>query len=331
MSVARQATPMFPGAADVRRALMVRSRDYGIVVALIVLCVVFAFATDAFLTVQNLRNLAQQSAEPGLLACGMTLVIIAGEFDLSVGAIFGFAGVVAAIVADAIGLLPAVLAGLAVGAGLGLVNGLIVSRGRIESFLVTLSTQFVFVGLAIYITKGSNNRPVTDIAGFGQLAHGTIATAQYTAWIGLLGFVACWLLLRCTGFGKQVHAIGGNLASARIAGVRIHVVRVSVFVMSGVLAAMAGVLAASDTGVAQADGGIGMEFTAITAVIIGGTSIAGGRGGVWRTLAGVLLVAVIGNGFTLLYINPTYNFLVQGAIILAAVVLDARLKGRARA
>jgi ribose transport system permease protein len=125
--------------------------------------------------------------------------------------------------------------------------------------------------------------------------------------------------------------VGGNREAARVAGVRTGAVRIAVFVLSGGLTALAGILAVSDTGVAQADGGIGMEFTAITAVVIGGTSIAGGRGSVWRTLSGVLLLAVIANGLTLLYVNPTYNLLVQGTIILIAVVLDAAMKRRSQA
>lgn len=318
-----------PDAAALRRALLLAARDYGILVGVAVLVVVFSLSTDAFLTTTNLRNLAEQSGEPGLLACGMTVVIIAGEFDLSVGAIFGFAGVVAAVVDNAAGLGPALASALAVGAALGLINGLIVSRGAIQSFLVTLATQFVFVGVAVWLTKGEDNWRVDDFAGFARLADDSIATVQYKAWIALLAFAGTGLLLRRTRFGRQVFAVGGNLAAARIAGVRVHVVRVGVFVLSGTFAALAGTLAASDTSVAQADGGIGMEFTAITAVIVGGTSIAGGRGSVWRTLTGVLLLAVIANGFTLLYISPTYDLLVQGTIILAAVLADARVRRKA--
>jgi ribose/xylose/arabinose/galactoside ABC-type transport system permease subunit len=256
----------------------------------------------------------------------MTVVIIAGEFDLSVGAIFGFAGVVAAVVDNAAGLPVAVAAALATGAGLGVVNGLIVSRGAIQSFLATLATQFVFVGVAIWLTGGEDNWRIDDIEGFNRLADTTILGLQMKAWLGLVAFVVVGALLRRTRFGRQLFAVGGNLAAARIAGVRLHVVRVGAFAVSGLLAALAGTLAASDTSVAQADGGIGMEFTAITAVIVGGTSIAGGRGSVWRTLTGVLLLAVIANGFTLLYISPTYDLLVQGTIILAAVLADARLR-----
>jgi ribose/xylose/arabinose/galactoside ABC-type transport system permease subunit len=309
-----------------RGVLLAAARDYGVVVVLAVLVVVFALTTPAFLTAGNMRNLAQQSGEPALLACGMTVVIIAGEFDLSVGAIFGFAGVVAAVVDNAAGLPVAVAAALATGAGLGVVNGLIVSRGAIQSFLATLATQFVFVGVAIWLTGGEDNWRIDDIEGFNRLADTTILGLQMKAWLGLVAFVVVGAILRRTRFGRQLFAVGGNLAAARIAGVRLHVVRVGAFAVSGLLAALAGTLAASDTSVAQADGGIGMEFTAITAVIVGGTSIAGGRGSVWRTLTGVLLLAVIANGFTLLYISPTYDLLVQGTIILAAVLADARLR-----
>jgi ribose/xylose/arabinose/galactoside ABC-type transport system permease subunit len=330
MSAVAAALGRRAGALGASRGALTIARDYGMLIVLAALVVLFSATTDAFLTTSNLRNLAEQSGEPALLACGMTVVIIAGEFDLSVGAIFGFAAIVATFVDNAAGLAPAVLAGLATGAGLGVINGLIVSRAGIQSFLATLATQFVFAGVAVWLTAGEDNWRVDDIEGFNSLADTTILSVQMKAWLGLAGIVVVGVLLKHTRFGRQVFAIGGNLAAARIAGVRIHLVRVGAFVVSGTLAALAGTLAASDTSVAQADGGIGMEFTAITAVIIGGTSIAGGRGSVWRTLTGVLLLAVIANGFTLLYIDPTYDLLLQGTIILGAVLADARLRGEAR-
>lgn len=313
------------------RQILTWARDYGILIALIVLCVVFALAVPAFATSANLHNLLQESGEPGLIACGVTVVMIAGEFDLSIGATFGFAGVIGAIVANVFGVAGGIAAGVLAGAVLGLVNGIIVVRGRVQSFMVTLATQFVFVGVAIYITHGLDQWQLRNPTAFGQLADETLVGVQYKAWFELAAFALVWFVLRYTRFGRQVYAIGGNAEAARVAGVRVGLMRGAIFVLSGAMAAFAGLLAVSDTGVAQADGGIGMEFTAITAVVIGGTSIAGGRGGVWRTLVAVLLLAVIANGLTLLYVNPTYNLLVQGTIILVAVVLDAALKqGSAR-
>jgi len=311
------------------RQLITLVRDYGVVVVLAGLCVTFSAATSGFLTSDNLRNLLEQSAEPGLLACGMTAVIIAGEFDLSVGAILGFGGVICAIVTNASTPVLGIAAALAAGAALGVINGVIVSRTGVHSFLVTLATQFVFVGAAIYLTHGTDNVRI-DATGFAQLSDGTFGTLQYKAWIALTGFIIMWLVLRESRLGKRIHALGGNAAAARTVGIRVHRVRVAVFALSGVFAAIAGVLVASDATVAQADGGIGTEFVAITAVIIGGTSIAGGRGSVWRTFTAVLLLAVIANGLNLLYINATYDQLVQGAIILAAVLTDARIKSVSR-
>jgi ribose transport system permease protein len=305
--------------------------DYGIFVVLAVLCVVFAATTSTFLTADNLRNLAEQAARPGIIACGATAVILAGEFDLSVGGIYGLAGVVAAVVVNEAGVALAIAAALLAGCVLGALNGVITTRIGIQSFLVTLATGFVIVGVGIIVTGGSGLWRVTDYQALGPVAQQELATVESKAWIMLAIFVAVAVVLRRTAFGAQLYALGGNAAAARIAGVRVHLVRVGVFALSGVLAALAGVLALAETSVAKADGGVGMEFTAITAVVIGGTSIAGGRGGVGRTLVGVLLLAVIANGFNLLYIDPVYNSLVQGAIILLAVVFDARLKRRGAA
>ena len=317
-------------ASDGGRALIAWGRDYGIVAILLLLCVIFAVTTDSFLTQRNLINLAEQSAEPALLACGMTVVIIAGEFDLSVGAILGFAAVAAAFAVNEAGPAVAVLLAIVAGAGLGVINGAIVSRLRIQSFLATLATQFVFLGVAFYMTAGSTSFRVNDFLAFADFANGELLGIKYKAWIALLAFVVVWAILRHTRYGKQVYAVGGNPVAARISGVRVRLITASVFVLAGAMAGLAGAIAVSDTGVAQADSGIGMEFTAIAAVVIGGTSVAGGRGGVWRTLAGVLLLAVVANGFTLLYISPTWDQLVQGGIILGAILLDAWLKRKAR-
>lgn len=298
----------------------------GVLLALIVMCVVFATATSSFLSTVNLENLAQQSAVPGLLACGMTVVIIVGEFDLSVGAILGFAGVSAAAVANSSGLLLATVVAVAVGAGFGLLNGSLVARLGIQSFLATLAMQFIIVGAAIYLTAGTDTYRVTNSLGVSGLADGTLLGVEYKAWIALGGFVLVWLLLSKTRLGREIFAVGGNAEAARLCGVEIRKVITFAFIVSGLLAGLAGVLTVSDTGVAQADVGVGSELTAIAAVVIGGTNIAGGRGSVWRTLVGVMLLGVVADGFTLLYINPTYDQLVQGAIILGAIFIDSWLK-----
>lgn len=311
------------------RRLLRWTQDYGIVVALVGLCAYFSISTDAFLTERNLTNLVEQNASLFLLAAGMTIVVIAGEFDLSIGAVMGFAAVVGAWLANAAGPAAAVAGALACGAGLGAVNGVLVSRLRRQSFLITLATQFAFVGMALYLTDGTNTFTVTDVGALQPLADTELLGFQAKVWIALVVVVALVALLRRAPFGRSVYAVGGNRAAARVSGLRVEGVRVAVFTLNGTLGGLAGALAIAETGVAQPTGNIGIEFVVITAVIVGGTSVVGGRGGIGRTLIGVLLLAVISNGFTIAYISPTYDRLVQGAIILLAVMVDAWLKRRA--
>lgn len=317
-------------AVDWRR-LLGWARQYGIVVALAVLFACFAITTDAFLTERNLTNLVEQNASMFLLAAGMTVVIIAGEFDLSIGAVMGFAAVVGAWLTNEAGAPVAVAGALACGAALGAVNGGLVSRLRRQSFLITLATQFAFVGVALYLTDGTNTFTMTDFDALQPLAGSDVLGLESKVWIALSVVVVLAAMLRRAPFGRNVYAVGGNRAAARISGVRVEAVRIAVFTLNGALAGLAGVLALAETGVAQPTGNVGVEFAVITAVIVGGTSVVGGRGGIGRTLVGVLLLAVISNGFTVAYISPTYDRLVQGAIILLAVMIDAWLKRRARA
>jgi ribose/xylose/arabinose/galactoside ABC-type transport system permease subunit len=303
-------------------------REHGAVLVLGVLCVAFGLTADGFLSGDNLRVVLQNAALPALLACGVTVGILAGQFDLSVGGIFGFAGVIAALVANEAGIAAAIAAAVLTGAALGAVNGLLTARVGIQSFLVTLATGFIILGLGLVITDGSGAWTVTDYDSFAHLAQGSLGPLQYRCWIVLALFIATAAVLTRTRVGREVYAVGGSLGAARIAGVRTRLVLFTTFIVSGAFAGLAGVVGAADTGVAQSSGGVGSEFTAITAVIVGGTSIMGGRGSVWRTLVGVLLLAVIANGFTLLYVDPTYNSLVQGVIILAAITVEGRLRGR---
>jgi ribose transport system permease protein len=312
---------------DVARESIDRVREHGALVVLVVLFVVFSLATSDFLTIDNLRVLAQGAAIPALIACGVTVGILAGQFDLSVGAIFGVAGVAGAYAFNEAGLPAAIIAGVLAGVVIGAVNGVLVAWVGIRSFLVTLATGFIVLGLGLVVTGGTGSWMVRDYGGFADLAQGTLVTFQYRVWIVLAIFAVAAFILARTRAGRQVYAVGGSEPAARVAGVRTRVIIFSTFLTTGACAGLAGVIGASDTGVAQSSGGTGAEFAAITAVIVGGTSIIGGRGGVWRTLAGVLLLATIANGFTLLYVDPKYNALVQGVIILLAITIEARLRG----
>jgi ribose transport system permease protein len=301
-------------------------RDLGILLAFVALFVALSVSTNTFLTERNLLNILDQSAPLGIIACAVTICIIAGIFDLSTGAIYAVAAVVATKVANAadpyVGLLAGVLAGL----GLGILNGILVHFTRINSFIGTLATSIVYRGVAILVTGGAIVT-VTDEA-FQKPGTEELLNAKYSVWVFAIFFAITAFLLARTTFGRYVYAVGGNPEAARLSGVRVGVVRGACFALSGLAAGIAGVLAASRTSSAQADLGVGLELSAIAAAVVGGTSIMGGEGAVWRGVLGVLTLAIIGNGFDLLSIDTTYQQLVQGVLILLAVAVDQLVRRR---
>ena len=302
-------------------------RSSGIVLSFLVLFVGLSLASDRFLTTRNLLNILDQSAPVGIVACGITIGIISGVFDLSVGAIFGVAAVLAAKVALVSSPALGVLAGVVVGAALGVVNAGLVGRLRINSFIATLASSIVFRGIAILVTGGLIVT-VTDPA-FSVLGTGEFLEAKFTVWVYLAVIVATSFLLERTVLGRYFFAVGGNPEAARLSGIPVDRVRTAAFVISGMCAGIAGVLAASRTSSAQPDLGIGLELSAIAAAVVGGTSIIGGEGAIWRAVLGVLILALIGNGFNLLGIDTIYQQIVQGLLIVVAVGAD-QLIGRRR-
>lgn len=300
---------------------LLRIREYGILVAFVALFLVLTVTSDAFLTTTNLENILNQQAPVLIVAVAGTLVIIAGGFDLAVGAVYALAGVVAAEVALEVGAVAGILAGCAAGLAMGVANGVLVTAGRINSLIGTLATSFVFRGIALVATGGS--LVIVESDSFTALGQNDVLGIKVAVWVALLFAATVWFVLTRTVFGRYVYASGDNAEAARLAGVRVEVVRAVTFAISGLAAGLAGVIAASRFGSGQADAGIGLEFTVIAGIVVGGTSILGGEGAVWRTIVGVLLIALIGNGFTLLEIEPTYQQIVQGLIILGAVALDA--------
>lgn len=302
-------------------------RDYAILASCVVLFVVLAVTTPAFLTQLNLTNVLDQWGPTLIVACGATIVVIAGGFDLSAGAVFAAAGLVAAACVNELGVVAGILAALAFGAIVGAINGIVTTRLGVHSFLVTLASAMVIRGIGLAIVGGSV--VITSDDAFRGIARNEIAGLRISVVIALVLAVLVALLLRRTVFGERVYAVGGSLFAARSSGVRVDLVRVLAFALSGTLAAAAGVLAASRSSGGQIGVGEGLEFTAITAVVIGGTSIAGGEGAIWRTAVGVLLLALIGNGVNLSGIDATYQQVVVGAILLVAIAADARMR-RAR-
>jgi ribose transport system permease protein len=301
-------------------------RDYGIVVAFLALFVALSIASDSFLKRQNLSNILDQWAAFGLLACGETICIIAGVFDLSVGSIVTVSGVVACKVAISSSPALGLVAGAATGLGLGIANGIVIDRTRINSFIGTLATSIVFGGLAIIITGGLTVTVLNE--RFGTLGQDTLFGIKYTGWTWIVFAILTAFVLSRTSFGRYVYAVGGNAEAARLSGIRVGMVRGAAFAISGLAAGLAGILLASRTQSAAANLGTGMELTAISAAVVGGTSILGGEGAIWRGVLGTLLLAIIGNGFNLLNIDTTYQQIVQGGLILLAVAADQLARRR---
>lgn len=302
-------------------------RRFGVIVLLVLLFVGLSIGSDAFLSPRNLLNILNQSAPLAIIAMAGTLVIISGGFDLSAGAIFGVAAVTAAWLAVNVDQTVALVAAPLVGLLLGSVNGLIVTGLKVHSFLATLATSLVYRGLAILITGGFLI-PITDDNIFGVLGRGRIGPVNVAILVMLFVFAVFSYILNGTTAGRYVYAVGGNEEAAALSGVRTAKIKVMTFALSGVAAGLAGAIAVSRIASGQPQAGAGLELQAIAAVILGGTSIYGGEGAVWRSLAGVLLLALINNGFNILNANPFYKDLTTGVIIVLAVALSAGRKGR---
>ncbi len=293
-----------------------RLRRGGIIVPFLALFVVLSVASGPFLTKVNLLDILDQQASTLIIAAAGTLVLVAGGIDLSVGAIYALAGVTAAHLALTVPPLLAIGAGLAVGLLAGLVNGMIATYFRINSLIATLAMSFVISGLASLVTGGNliidYSRPA-----FSDLARWSFLTVNTSTWSMLLVVAALALLLSRTTAGRYIYAAGSNAQAARLAGVRVQQVRLLTFVLSGGGAALGGVIDASRVLSAQASNGqTTLTFTVLAGIVVGGTSILGGDGAIWRTVVGVLFIALIGNGSDLLGLNPLYDQITLGVLML---------------
>jgi ribose transport system permease protein len=296
-------------------------REYAVVVLLVLLFVLLSVISDAFLTPQNLLNILNQNTPVAIGAVAGTLVIIGGGFDLSTGAIFGVASVGAAWVAlqfnPFLGLAVAPL----LGAGLGLVNGLIVAGLQVHSFLATLATSLVYRGLALLMTGGFLIA-VEGVAGFTILGRDKIGPVNIAVLVLVAFAIVMSVVLNHTQLGRYVFAVGGNPEAADLSGIRVGRVRVWTFVLSGLATGLAAAIAVSRIATGEPQAGAGFEFKVIAAVILGGTSIYGGSGAIWRSIAGVYLLALIDNGFNIVNVNPFFKDLSTGVVIIAAVALS---------
>lgn len=301
----------------------------GVPIPLAILFVVLSVTSPYFFDPANLLNILDQQSAVLLIAAAGTLVMVAGGLDLSIGATYAVAGVISGMVALSQPVWVALLVGLAVGVVVGLINGLIVTFGRINSLIATLAMSFVVGGLGARITEG-NLIVLLERPEYGTLAMTYFLGVPSSVWITVVVVAAMGVLLARTTTGRYMFAAGGNPEAARLAGVRVNQVRIIAFVLSGAAAALAGMIDVSRVLSAQAGLGNTLAFTVLAAIVVGGTSIAGGDGTVGRTVIGVLFIALIGNGFDLIGIDPLYKQITLGVILLLAVGLDAWNRSRRR-
>ncbi|SOF00532.1 monosaccharide ABC transporter membrane protein, CUT2 family [Burkholderia sp. OK233] len=302
-------------------------RRYGIVAVLIVLCIVLSFANQYFLTLGNIADILRQTSINGILAVGMTYVVLTAGIDLSVGSTLALAGIISASLVTgphphgaAFGL----AAGLAVGAAVGAINGLLVARLSIPPFVATLGMLSAARGLTYIYNDGM---PVTDLPdGYLSIGTGAIAGIPVPIIVFALVVVLFWFVLRYTTYGRYVYAVGGNAKSAKTSGISTGKIIFSVYVIGGLLAGLAGIILAARTTSALPQAGMSYELDAIAAVVIGGTSLSGGTGSLGGTVVGALLIGVINNGLNLLGVSSYYQQVVKGVIIVGAVLLDASRK-----
>ncbi|HKG27649.1 MAG TPA: ABC transporter permease [Thermomicrobiales bacterium] len=294
-------------------------------ILLIMIGLLASLLSDVFLTPQNLVNILSASAVIGIIALGQTMLIISGNFDMSVASVLGFAGIVA-VATQRLGLLPSILLALFGGVIVGSVNGLIVTRARANPFLVTLGTQSFVYAIALMATQSKTL--YSEIPAFNILGQGRIGRIPVAVILFLVLALMLQIVLRNTVYGRYLYAIGQNKEAARLAGIPVDRVLVSTFILCSLLAALGGIVMTSRLNSTVANAGFGFDFESIIAVVLGGTSLFGGSGGALLTVAGVLVLGVLNNTTILLGVPYEGQFIVKGVVFLAVVGLDSFVKRR---
>ena len=309
--------------------------EYAVFIALVLLVAAMVIFADGFATSSNLLNLLRQAAFNGLIAFGMTLVILSDGIDLSVGSVFALAAIICAeLVMGGMNAALAVLIALVAGTALGLLSGFLVAKCRLQAFIATLITMTAYRGLAYIITDG---KPISRLAEsavsgsffFKALGKGSVLIAEtikipIPAIILVLAFLIVYFILNKTTFGRRIYATGSNAKCAKLVGVDTAKIKMACYGISGFLAALAGLLMCSRLNSAQPTFGDGYELDAIAATALGGTSMSGGRGKITGTIAGVLIIAVLNNGLNIMDVSSYYQQVIKAVVILVAVLSDRK-------
>jgi len=294
------------------------------VIALIILMAVITIINSNFLTANNLLNLLLQVTSNALIAFGMTFVILTGGIDLSVGSILALSSALTAgLLGSGMPVTLAILISLILGCILGMMNGLLISYGKLAPFIVTLATMTIFRGATLVYTNGNPiTKGLSDTFLFQFLGQGYIVGIPFPVIIMFIVFIILYVLLHKTAFGKSVYAIGGNEKAAYISGVKLNKVKIIIYSISGMMASISGLIITSRLSSAQPTAGASYEMDAIAAVVLGGTSLSGGKGRILGTLIGALIIGVLNNGLNIIGVSAFWQQVVKGVVILIAVLID---------
>lgn len=294
-------------------------------IGLILLIIVVSILNSSFLDLSNLLNLLRQISINGLIAFGMTFIILTGGIDLSVGSILALSSAfIALMITSGVDPIIALIIGVLIGFVLGAVNGLLVTKGNMAPFIATLATMTIFRGLTLVITDGN---PITNLGDsylFQLFGKGYFIGIPVPAVTMIIVFVILLIILQKTTFGRHTYAIGGNEVSAKISGIKVNNIKILIYGISGLMSALAGGILTSRLNSAQPTAGTSYELDAIAAVVLGGTSLTGGKGRIVGTLIGVLIIGVLNNGLNLLGVSSFYQQVVKGVVILIAVLIDRK-------
>ena len=309
------------------RKIWLIARKYATMFILVIFLIAMAFLSDRFFTFKNLTNVGRQISLNAILALGMTLVIISGGIDLSVGGVCALGCCVCAKILNSTGSsLLAIAVVLLIGLAVGAFNGFVVSKTGIAPFIVMLSTVSIIRGITLVMTNASP-MPISN-AAFKFIGQGTLLGIPFPIYITLILAIITAFVMNKTVFGRYVYAIGGNERSAVVAGIQVKKVKISVYMVSGFLAAFTAIIYTSRLSSGVPSLGDGFEMDAITAAVIGGASLAGGQGHIWGTMIGAVIIGILNNALNLLNINSYFQDIVKGVVVLLAVLFDFFIQSR---
>ena len=304
---------------------MDRIQDFGALIALVLLVVAISIKSPEFRTAGNFLSLLRQSSINGFIAFGMTCVILTGGIDLSVGSVLALTtALTAGMITKGVPVGVAILLSLLMGTGFGLLSGFMITKGRLQPFIATLITMTVFRGLTMIYMDGKPISNLGDSFALKFIGKGNIFGIPFPVILFICVFLLFSFMLNKTAFGRRIYATGSNAKAAHLAGINIHRTKMATYAISGCMAALSGLVLLSRLGSAQPTLGAGYELDAIASVALGGTSMAGGRGRIWGTFVGILIIAVLNNGLNILGVSSYYQNVVKGIVILIAVLSDRK-------